>query len=144
MTTDIVQTLASALHPGNSWEIAYPVVEHEARAWLEQLNEYPGSGASSITTEELVEALWPEAVARGDMILRRSRLYKALAALAEHGLSDCCTKGPERKLKHGNRVVRPWLWHKPKEDACAYIAKQTGVSRAVVEKVLKAAGVEIA
>lgn len=135
MTTDVVQSLAAALHPANGWEVAYPVVAHEARAMLDSGDE----GDNQMwTTEETVEALWPEALARGEMILRRQRLYKALAALAEHELSDCCTKGPERKLKHGGKMIRPWLWHKPILDDIANIARATGISRSIVEKVVNA------
>lgn len=135
MTT--IQELSAALHPGNEWSIAYPVVAHEARLLLE------GTGEALLwTTEDVVNTLWPEALARGDMILRRQRLYKALAALAEHELSDCCTKGPERRLKHGGKMVRPWLWHKPKSDEYTIIARATGVSRDVVKKVVQAYRVE--
>lgn len=140
-TTDRINRLAAALHPGNSWEIAYPVVEHETRALLERETQHTADNPQWSTTE-LVEALWPEETARGDMILRRQRLFKALAALAEHALSDCATKGEEQRSKFGaGRTIRPWLWHKPVNDRFSVAAKATGVPRDTVIRVANALGV---
>mgnify|MGYP003559721779 FL=1 len=91
---------------------AYKSVEEAARLHLSMNPLFTEVG---ITTNELVEALYPEALARGDGVLARARIYKALAALATRGLADCATRGQPRKLKHMNKTVRPWLWHEPGE-----------------------------
>lgn len=99
------------LAPSVGWKEAYAAVEREARAHL-QLSVL---GEDTVGTTELVEQLYPEQFARGEGITARKRLFKALAALTTHGLSDCCTRGPERPLKHSKKMVRGWLWHAPKE-----------------------------
>ena len=134
MSRDVVAVLAAALAPENAWAIAYPVVAQEVRNWLENPGSVPLIG--TVTTTELVDLLWPEKRARGEHITRRLRLFKALAALAEHDLSDCCTRGEPRKLKHGSKLVRPWLWHKPLNDDYAQVARKMGVSRNTVIEVL--------
>jgi hypothetical protein len=95
---------------GNSWEVVNPIVAREARAHLELLD-------GTISTRDLVEALYPAAFARGDAITRRSRLYKtALPALAKHDLQDCATRGPETPARYGRKGQKnhPWLWHAPR------------------------------
>lgn len=102
-----------ALHANVPWQEAYATVEREAR----QVLSFHGSlfAGETLTTDELVETLYKEADARGDGILARKRIYKALLALATHGLADCATRGEERALKHNrNKIIRPWLWHAPK------------------------------
>jgi hypothetical protein len=101
----------AALAPAVEWREAYAAVEREARALL-ILN---GDPRENYTTAEMVEALYPEALARGDGITARKRIFKALAALATKGLADCATRGEPRKLRHANKMVRPWLWHAPAE-----------------------------
>lgn len=105
-----VTALAAALSPANEWATAYPIVENIARDFLND----PEQGAFEFSTNEVVEALWPESLARGEGITTRKRLYKALLALAPRGLADCATRGEERKVKHSTRLIRPWLWHAPK------------------------------
>lgn len=95
------------LAPSVEWREAYAHVEREARSYLS------GFGEDWCTTMDLAEALFPEALARGEGITARKRIYKALAALATRQLADCCTRGELRKLKHGTKMVRPWLWHAP-------------------------------
>lgn len=100
------------LHPDVAWQTAYATVEAQARAHLSANPIF--DGRKGISTDELVEALYPEALARGDGILARKRIYKALKALTTRGLADCCERGEERLLKHSKtRKVRPWLWHEP-------------------------------
>lgn len=98
------------LAPAVGWQDAYAHVERSAREYLAT-----GKRDDNWTTTELVEALYPEQFARGDGITARARIFKALAALAPRGLADCATRGPERRLKHSNKMVRPWLWHAPAE-----------------------------
>ena len=98
------------LAPANSWEVVNPVVAREARAHLELCD-------GTISTRDLVEALYPAAFARGDAITLRGRLYKTcLPALAKHDLADCCTRGPETPARYGRKGQRnhPWLWHAPR------------------------------
>lgn len=95
------------LAPGIHWQKAYADVEAAVKGYLE-------GGGDTLSTNELVEALWPEQFARGEGITARRRLYKALLALATHGLADYCERGPEKKLRHGTRVIQPWVWRAPK------------------------------
>lgn len=88
-----------------SWEPGYAAVEREARHYLDQLP------FETRTTDELVEALYPAQWARGNGILARRRIYKALKALSIRALADCCERGPERKRKHSSNMINPWLWH---------------------------------
>lgn len=93
------------------WEPAYATVEREAKAFL--------SGSvladSDCGTAELVEHLYPLNLARGeDGVYARNRIFKALDALAKHGLRDYCHKG-EPRLNKAKKMSRPWLWHGPRE-----------------------------
>lgn len=106
-----------ALAPDVPWQQAYEMVRDQA-AWQLELNVL-WDGRRTVTTAELVEAMWPEALARGDGIVARRRLFKALAALATRGLSRYCTKGPARKHKTTGRPIVPWMWHAPNTDAPA-------------------------
>lgn len=96
------------LVPNYDWAKVNPIVEREARAHLELVE-------GTISTRDLVEALYPAQFARGDGITSRSFLYKrALPALAKYGLADCCTRGPEEKARYRKgSTQRPWLWHAP-------------------------------
>lgn len=70
----------------------------------------------SISTNELVEILYPAQYARGEGITARNRLFKCLFALTTRELSDCCTRGPASKTKSSVGFMhnkRPWLWHHP-------------------------------
>lgn len=107
-----VQLWNSKLAPEIGWKEAYQHVELTTRAWI--INS-PRLAHEPISTNELVEAMYPEALAIGAGIAARHRIFKALMALATHGLADCCTRGPERKRAHSNLPIRPWLWHHPKE-----------------------------
>lgn len=87
------------------WEDAYPHVENAAKLILE------GSPLTPLTTDELVEALYPERQAVGDGIYARRRLYKALKALERHGLAEYCSKGEPRMMKRLKKMIQPRLWH---------------------------------
>ena len=98
------------LAPANGWEVVNPVVAREARAHLELVD-------GTISTRDLVEALYPAAFARVDAITLRSRLYKrCLPELAKRDLQDCATRGPETPARYGRKGQRnrPWLWHAPR------------------------------
>lgn len=88
------------------WQEAYKAVEMAARDKLAGIER-------TLTTNELVEELYPEQFAREAGITARKRIYKALAALATRGLADCASRGEPRKLRHAKKLVRPWLWHAP-------------------------------
>lgn len=91
------------------WQEAYATVEREARHVLDNDPTLDGN----LSTAELVERLYSEEWARGDGITARKRIFKALRALTTRGLADCCHRGEERRLRHSNKMVRPWLWHAP-------------------------------
>ena len=78
-----------------------------------------------LSTNELVEALYPRAVAdqtlTGD--LARAQLYKFIGRLAVDGLQDCCVKG-EVTGKFMGRVKRPWLWFAPPDTELCYACGQ--------------------
>lgn len=97
------------LAPHVPWQDAYVAVEREARAYLVLTD------AKLLSTTELADALYPPADMRGEAgIGARRRLFKALAALTNHGLQDCCTRAEPCKSRRGLRTVRPWLWHTPR------------------------------
>lgn len=100
------------LAPAMPWSSAYRHVEVAAIALLGINPLYRGK---TLSTNELVEALYPAAQARGpESIAARSRIYKALAALAPRGLERYCFRGTPRKLK--GREIVPWLWKAPIRD----------------------------
>jgi len=87
------------------WRQAYTSVAREAKAYLEISQP---SGA--LSTAELVEALYPAEQARGSAgIVARHRMFRALAALADHDMISWVTKGEPRRNKFGKTVV-PLRW----------------------------------
>jgi hypothetical protein len=100
-----------AMAPNVPWQEAYATVERMARAHLEHNPMLDGD----LSTADLVDALYPEEWARGEGVTARKRIFKSLAALATRGLAAYCHRGPERKLAHSAKMVRPWLWHAPRE-----------------------------
>lgn len=95
------------LHKDVPWQQAYASVE----AAVIGLMATPAMAERRLTTNELVEALYPESLARGDGIDARNRIYKALMALAPRGLACYASRGEERKRAHSNIKIRPWIWH---------------------------------
>lgn len=76
-----------------------------------------------MSTNELVEALYPRAIAdqslKGD--IARGELYKRIGQLAHDKLSDCCVKGEKKEKKYMGHVVRPWIWFCPENtDVCSH------------------------
>lgn len=103
------EQLTAALAPDVPWAECYARIEADARTLL---TRYHWQRPAGVTTVELVEALFPEAWVEGPAgIAARKRVFKALAALATRGLSDCATKGEPVKRKFG--MIRPWVWNKP-------------------------------
>jgi hypothetical protein len=101
------------LDPTIPWRVAYADVATVVRAWL---LAHPIAETNSISTHELVEGLFPAALAKGAGIVARRRLYKALMAQTTRDLADCCSRGPLQPLHgHGKSgpKIRPWRWHQP-------------------------------
>lgn len=95
------------LAPSVHWKDAYLSVEREARAYLTIGNKV------NVSTSALVEALYPIAEARGEAgVTARGRIFKALAALADHGLRDCNYRGEPKPMR--GRTIRPNIWTEPR------------------------------
>lgn len=116
----------SALAPDQEWRAAYGKVEGAVKAFFSASTEHTTWGGRPRTTDELVQVLYPVAMARGAGITARKRIYTALRALAKHGLKDYCEPGPQRKLKHTGKLVTPLIWRAP--PAAAPIQRHTLVA----------------
>lgn len=92
--------------PGKRWQETYPIIEREARAFLELRK-----AKSTITTSELVEFLYPRKFAeQSDAGLEaRAIIFKALLADKNPWRSEYAAQGPKR-LTGMNKGSRPWLW----------------------------------
>ena len=99
----------AALAPDVPWRDAYATVAREARQFLVH------TPFENLSTTELVDKLYPEALARGEGITVRKRIFKALGILAKRDLADCATRGAERRVKFNPKPIRPWIWHSPAE-----------------------------
>ena len=117
------------LAPTVPWQDAYATVEREARRMLTAYLE----PAATVSTTHLADMLYPPDQMRGEAgIAARARIFKALAALAEKGLSDCASRGaPMQKKawragKLQQTTVRPWLWHAPREKQPGTICPHCG------------------
>lgn len=95
------------LDRASPWQDAYAFVEQEARSYLAG---FPPE--RRIATEQLVESLFSEKLARGPAAYVRQRIFKALAALATRGLADCVRRGVEKQNRMG-QTIRPWTWGAP-------------------------------
>lgn len=99
------------LAPSRRWQDAYPDVERIARWALAQHPE------RTYSTNDLVHALWPinpQDLSLNDELRKtHSRLYRALAGLAQHSMSDCATKGIPREIGNTKRMGQPLIWHHP-------------------------------
>lgn len=99
------------------WQVCYPEVARITRAWLAAS---PVAEIDTLSSQELVEAMFPENLAVGPGITARRRIFKALMALATRDLHDCCTRGPKQKMFQGGKsgpAIHPWRWHAPRKDA---------------------------
>lgn len=101
------------LAPEVHWRDAYPIVEAAVKALLTANPKYKGL---ELTTTELVEALYPEEEARGNGAAARQRIFRALEALADHGLKHWHYRGPPRMTRAGQ--VRPRVWHAERKPIC--------------------------
>ena len=83
------------------------IVEREARMHLQTIVE-------SISTEKLVEALYPRKAAEQSVhgSIARKGIYVAIGKLALDGLDDCCVKG-EVNGHYMGKPKRPWVWFCP-------------------------------
>ena len=95
-------------------------VEHRVRLYLATLA--PGV---TITTNQLVEALYPRKVADQSLLgdNTRNNIYRAISQLATTGLEDCCMKG-EVSGSYFGKPKRPWLWFAPPEQAVCCMCGQ--------------------
>lgn len=86
-------------------------VDHHARAHLATLAQ-----GVTISTEALVESLYPRALAELSLLgdVTRDKIFTCVLALAKTGMEDCCKKG-EPSGKCFGKVKRPWLWFAPLE-----------------------------
>ena len=102
-------------------------VAMEVRALLTEVA--PGI---TLSTNELIEALYPRAVADQSLTgdTARTHLYKIVGKLAHDDLSDCCVKGEVKDKKYMGREVRPWLWFCPEDTevckACGQLLPSCG------------------
>lgn len=103
----------NAMRADVPWQVCYPEVAKITRAWLKAS---PIADVDTMSTHELVEALFPEKLAVGEGIYARRRIFRALMALTTRDLKDCCTQGAKQSMfgagKSGPKV-RPWRWHAP-------------------------------
>jgi hypothetical protein len=111
--SDAAQFWNARLAPEISGRDAYPVVEAAVKALLTQNPKYKGL---ELTTNELVEALYPEAETQGAGIAARQRLYRALEALEDRGLKNWHYRGPPRMWR--GKMVRPRIWHVERKPIC--------------------------
>lgn len=67
--------------------------------------------AGSISTQDLLEHIWPEQLAHGENITRRKRLYDDLGVLAKTSLLDYNSPGMAKEIM--GRMAVPRRWHRP-------------------------------
>ena len=99
------------LIPEVPWTEAYPLVEAAALTILENVTV-----GHTLSTEQLAEHIWPEMECRGEAIMRRPRLFRALEALAKHGLASCVSFEEDTTSYWAQRlgkVVHRKRWHAP-------------------------------
>ena len=95
-------------------DVVTPEYWDEARKYLDTLK--PGD---ELTSTELVEKMYAEALARGDMILRRQKMFNALrAAFVKHLMRGYVHAGPAKMFrgkangKFFSKPTNPPRWHK--------------------------------
>lgn len=101
---DIIAELA----PSVPWQQAYKSI---AVRVIEYFEDNPDA---LISSTDLGEALFPLREARGPEITIRQRVFKALAALAEHELKHYATQSTLAKQLYGKSYY-PTNWHAPKD-----------------------------
>jgi len=103
---------ADVLAVDNPWTTCYPIVQDAAKLILEAL-----PSGKTIATDQLVELIWPEKNCRGPAIMvQRPRLYRALDALAKHGLASYVSHEEDTTsywAQRTGRVIKRKRWHAP-------------------------------
>lgn len=124
---------AAILAPEKSWREAYPPVANAAADIL-RLYDPHVSADSVLSTNELVEKLWPLSTVNGlEQVKARQRVYQALKAMATRELADWCRRGEPHKARvpQGRNggfktiEVRPWLWSKYGSPHAEAVARPT-------------------
>lgn len=101
------------LAPDVPWKEAYALVAEQSKAILISRGIERGA-ENMLTTSELVELLYPGQFARGEGILARQRIYKALLAQAIRDMADCCMRDTAvKKGYYMGKKVQGWRWHAP-------------------------------
>lgn len=88
------------------WRKAYPAAQTEAKRYLDTMQV-----GVELDTKDLIERMYPSINARGDMIPRRDRIFKALNAGVKLGLMDGYVSFGAAKRYMG-RGYQPRIWHK--------------------------------
>jgi hypothetical protein len=101
-----------ALAPESDWHKAYAAAQNAAMAWLE--TQPPDM---TFSTNELIEALYPAALAKGDGIFARRRMFRGIIAGANNNKSIAPYVTRSAPVMHPgfHKMVRPWIWHRPAE-----------------------------
>lgn len=97
-----------------------------------------------ISTNALVERIYPAALARGEGVTARSYIYTHLRAAVNAELRPYMTRAEPRAGRGPmrNKMVRPYLWHSyvepPPVDDADRVAQAAGITRAQAEKAMAA------
>ena len=100
-----IPQLLTWLSPARSMREAIELLEPHVRKYLSIVPR-----SEPITTDALAELIFPAALAKGEGITARSRLYRVLLSMATGPLADCAERGSVRKLAGRGRPIKPWLW----------------------------------
>lgn len=63
-----------------------------------------------LTTGQLVERIYPIALAKKEGHEARTRFFQVLMYAAPRDLSDCAMRGPARRMRGKTKTIKPWLW----------------------------------
>ena len=95
---EIAQILAS----DQPWDVAYAQLEPIVRNVLTCWDAPPDRGVSTTSLAVVLQ--------NSPTPQLKQRIFRALFALARHGLADCVTKG--KPLIRFGQTKTPWLWHR--------------------------------
>lgn len=136
-----VQTVIAACNPVTPPGVARTLIAKVVRDYLAHADvcaRLHVEGAT-ISTGTMAEILFPEQLARGELIDRRKRLFQILQDIARKDVEDCASRGHPKLLR--GREVRPWRWHPPRPlDTWDEIAKSVGITRGQAKAVAQALG----
>lgn len=96
--------------PSNTWMVAYPIVEREARRILDALPE-----GQVMSTRQLCEALYSTAEAFDAKV--QKRVFNALKNAATRTLAAYVTRGEPEKIGAALEARR-MIWGKPPAKSC--------------------------